>query len=254
MDFSKLHVVLVETSHPGNIGAAARAMKTMGLGNLRLINPKVFPSAEATARASGASDVLAAAQVFSSLDEALADCGLVLGASARMRSIPWPLVNARDGAALAAVGSGRTKVALLFGRERTGLTNEELERCHHLVNIPSNPEYSSLNLAASVQVMSYELRMAADIDPLPSDADSPPATGREMEDFYRHLEETLLVTGFLNPDAPRQLMRRLRRLFNRVGLEHLEVNILRGILGALQGGSKSASKPGSADLQSARDE
>ena len=241
MDFSHIHIVLVETSHPGNIGAAARAMKTMGLSRLRLVRPKDYPSAEATARASGAGDVLAAAQVFDTLDDALADCGLVLGASARMRSIPWPLVNARDGAALAAAGSGRTEVALLFGRERTGLSNDELERCHHLVNIPSNPDYSSLNLAASVQVMCYELRMAADIDPLPSDADSRPATGREMEDFYRHLEETLLATGFLNPDAPRQLMRRLRRLFNRVGLEHLEVNILRGILGAVQGGNQSVS-------------
>lgn len=234
MDLSNIQIVLVETSHPGNIGAAARAMKTMGLTNLRLVSPQDYPSAEATARASGASDLLAAARVFADLEAAVADCGLVIGASARLRSIPWPLVNARDAAARAAADSDRTQVAILFGRERTGLSNNELERCHQLLNIPSNPAYSSLNLAASVQVVCYELRMAAGVDSLPSDADSPPASGAEMEALYRHLEDTLLATGFLDPAAPRQLMRRLRRLFNRAGLEQLEVNILRGILASAQ--------------------
>ena len=238
MDLCNVHIVLVETSHPGNIGAAARAMKTMGLSSLRLVRPRHFPSAEAGARASGATDVLDSAQLFETLDDALADCGMVLGASARMRSLPWPLVDAREGAGIAAEARTRTPVALVFGRERTGLTNEELERCHQLLNIPSNPEYSSLNLAASVQVMAYELRMAGDRPALPSDSDSIPATGREMEDLYRHLEETMLRIGFLDPKAPRLLMRRMRRLFNRAQLEQVEVKILRGLLGAALGAKK----------------
>jgi len=238
MDLDNVHIVLVETSHPGNIGAAARAMKTMGLSSLRLVRPRYFPSAEASTRASSATDVLAAAQVFESLDDALADCGHVLGASARMRSLPWPLVGAREGAGIAAEYASRTPVAVVFGRERNGLSNEELERCHQLVNIPANPEYSSLNLAASVQIMAYELRMTGDVPPLPSDSDSPPASGREMEDLYRHLQETMLQTGFLDPKAPRLLMRRMRRMFNRARLEQVEVNILRGLLGAAQGSKR----------------
>jgi len=241
MDLDNVHIVLVETSHPGNIGAAARAMKTMGLSGLRLVRPRHYPSAEASARAASASDVLAAAQVFDTLDEAVADCGLVLGASARMRSLPWPLVNAREGAAAAGEASARTPVAVVFGRERTGLSNEELERCHQLVNIPANPEYSSLNLAASVQVMAYELRMAGELPPLPSDEDSLPATGTEMEDFYRHLQQTMLQIGFLDPKAPRLLMRRMRRMFNRARLEQAEVSILRGLLGAAQGAKRPRS-------------
>ena len=238
MDLDNVHIVLVETSHPGNIGAAARAMKTMGLSSLRLVRPKHFPSAEASARASSASDVLAAAQVCGTLDEALADCGRVLGASARMRSLPWPLVDAREGAAIAAEAAVSTPVAVVFGRERSGLSNEELERCHQLVNIPANPEYSSLNLAASVQVMAYELRMAGDVPPLPSDDDSVPATGAEMEGMYSHLEQTMLQIGFLDPKAPRLLMRRMRRMFNRAQLEQVEVQIMRGLLGAAQGAKK----------------
>ena len=238
MDSDNVHIVLVETSHPGNIGAAARAMKTMGLSCLRLVRPKHFPSAEASARASSASDVLAAAQVCGSLDEALADCGVVLGASARMRSLPLPLVDAREGAAIVAEATAITPVAVVFGRERSGLTNEELERCHQLVNIPANPEYSSLNLAASVQVMAYELRMAGDVPPLPADERSVRATGAEMEGMYQHLEETMLKIGFLDPKAPRLLMRRMRRLFNRAQLEQMEVQILRGLLAAAQGAKR----------------
>jgi len=238
MDLSNIHIVLVETSHPGNIGAAARAMKTMGLSSLRLVRPRYFPSAEASTRASSATDVLAAAQVFESLDDALADCGQVFGASSRMRSLPWPLVDAREAAGIAAGTASRTPVAFVFGRERNGLSNEELERCHQLVNIPANPDYCSLNLAASVQVMAYELRMAGEVPALPTDSDSLPATGREMEAFYQHLEQTMLRTGFLDPKAPRLLMRRMRRLFNRARLEHLEVNILRGLLGAAQGAKR----------------
>jgi len=238
MNLSNVHIVLVQTSHPGNIGAAARAMKTMGLSKLRLVRPSYFPSAEASTRASSATDVLAAAQVFDSLDDALADCGMVFGASARMRSLPWPLVDAREAAARAAEAAERTQVAVVFGRERSGLTNDELERCHQLLNIPANPEYSSLNLAASVQVMAYELRMAGDVPALPSDSDSPPASGREMEDMYQHLQETMLKTGFLDPKAPRLLMRRMRRLFNRARLEQAEVNILRGLFSAAQGAKR----------------
>ena len=241
MDLDNVHIVLVETSHPGNIGAAARAMKTMGLSSLRLVRPKHFPSAEASARAAGATDVLAAAQDCGSLDEALADCGRVLGASARMRSLPWPLVDAREGAAIAAEAAAITPVAVVFGRERSGLSNEELERCHQLVNIPANPEYSSLNLAASVQLMAYELRMAGDVPPLPSDENSMPATGAEMEGMYRHLEQTMLKIGFMDPKAPRLLMRRMRRLFNRAQLEQMEVQMLRGLLGAAQGSKRPRS-------------
>ena len=239
MESPNLHIVLMATSHPGNIGAAARAMKTMGLSSLRLVRPKLYPCAEASARASGASDVLAAAGGFDRPDQAVADCGLVLGASARLRSIPWPVVDAREGAGMAAQACADTPVALVFGRERSGLTNDEMERCHTLVNIPANPEYSSLNLAASVQVMSYELRMAlmaaSAVPTLPAAPDLPvAATGEEMDGLYAHMEQALLEIGFLNPAAPRQSLRRLRRLFNRAQLEQAEVHMVRGIFTAAQ--------------------
>lgn len=227
-------IVLVNTSHPGNIGAAARAMKNMGLEELYLVDPKVFPSAEATARASGADDLLANAVCVESLDAAIGDATLVIGASARSRTLPVPMLNPRECAELIAGQAETTATALLFGRERTGLTNDELDRCHYLVQIPTNPDYPSLNVAAAVQVVAYELRMATGL-PL----DQPPgrhrlATAGEMELFYRHLEETLVEIEFLDPDNPRQLMRRLRRLFGRVQPDENEINILRGILTAVQ--------------------
>lgn len=228
---ARLRVVLVETSHPGNIGAAARAMKVMGLTRLYLVRPQQFPCAEATARASGADDLLARAVVCDSLDEALTDCTLVLGASARLRALPWPLSDARTAAqrAVAAALAGQ-EAALVFGRECSGLSNAELQRCHHLLHIPANADYSSLNLAAAVQVVSYELRMALLGDtPLAPDAGDY-ASADELEAFYAHLEQTLVAVGFLDPGHPRQVMRRLRRLYNRARPERIELNILRGIL------------------------
>lgn len=229
-----IRIVLVEPSHPGNVGAAARAMKTMGLSDLALVAPRRFPDADATALASGAADILAATEVYAGLDAAVADCTLVLGTSARPRRLSWPLSDARTAAErVARVGVGE-RAALVFGRERTGLTNHELERCHGLIQIPSNPEYSSLNLAAAVQVLCYELRMAVGAtqnDPVtPTPAEAPPAKASEMESFYAHLEAVLLATGFLDPTAPKLLMRRLRRLFQRARPDRNEVNILRGIL------------------------
>lgn len=231
MALTRLRVVLIETSHPGNIGAAARAMKVMGVSRLYLVRPHQFPCAEATARASGADDLLTRAVVCDSLDEALADCSLVLGASARLRSLPWPLSDARRAAQRAAAGAvAGQEVALVFGREHSGLSNEELQRCHYLLHIPANPDFSSLNLAAAVQVVSYELRMALLGDePLAPDKGDY-ASADELESFYAHLEQTLISVGFLDPDNPRQVMRRLRRLYNRARTERVELNILRGIL------------------------
>lgn len=228
---ARVRIVLVETSHPGNIGAAARAMKVMGLSRLYLVRPKVFPHAEATARASGADDLLSGARVCGSLEEALSGSNLVLGASARLRALPWPLLDARA-AALHSVAAalGTQEVALVFGREHSGLSNEELEHCHYLLHIPTNADYSSLNLAAAVQVVSYELRMALlGEQPLAADAGDY-AGADELESFYGHLEQTLIDIGFLDPANPRQVMRRLRRLYNRARTERTELNILRGIL------------------------
>jgi TrmH family RNA methyltransferase len=231
-------IVLVGTSHPGNIGASARAMKTMGLSDLRLVNPVRYPSAEATAMASGADDMLAHVPVYPQLDEALAGCGLVLGTSARQRSLRWPELSPREGAEALVEAAAGGPVALLFGREQSGLSNEELDRCRALVTIPADEAYSSLNLAAAVQVLSYELRLAAlaRTIPEPPADDLPPedrqATADALEGFYAHLEETLVRLDFLDPDNPRHLMRRLRRLFGRAAPTVNEVNILRGILTA----------------------
>lgn len=227
---------MVETTHPGNIGAAARAMKNMELDRLFLVNPRFFPHEEATARASGADDVLAGATVCDTLAEAIQGCSLVFGASARsLRSIPWPQVDARACAKVVRQHSAEAEVALLFGREHSGLSNEELELCNYLLHIPTNPEYSSLNVAAAIQVVAYELYMARIgqwQEPLSNKGDEP-ASADEVEGFFRQLEQTLVSIDFLDPDNPRQLMRRLRRLFNRVQLEKTEVNILRGILSSV---------------------
>ncbi len=227
--------MLVETSHPGNIGAAARAMKTMCLSELVLVNPGEFPHPDASARASGAADLLERARVTATLDEALAGCTLVAGTSARRRGLGPPELMPRDCVAqvYAAAAAGQ-QVALVFGRERTGLTNEELGRCHMLVNIPSNPEYGSLNLAAAVQVLGYEWMLARGATPAAREDDTTPATADEMERLYEHLESAALASGFLDPENPKHLMRRLRRLFNRAQPDQNEVHILRGLLTALQ--------------------
>ena len=244
-ELSRIRVVLVNTSHPGNIGAVARAMKNMGLSRLWLVEPHDYPSAEATARASGADDVLASAQVVGSLEEAIADCALVVGASARVRTIPWPTLDPRAAAQrMVETAMAGQEVALVLGRERTGLTNAELERCQAHVHIPANPEYSSLNLAAATQVLVYELRMAAlqqaGQETPDWHTDHPPVTAAELEGLYAHLEQTLVELDFLDPANPRQLMRRLRRLFNRAGLDRMELNILRGILTAAQKAARRA--------------
>jgi TrmH family RNA methyltransferase len=233
---SNIRIVLIHTTHPGNIGAAARAMKTMGLARLRLVTPKYFPHDEATARAAGATDVLDNAQVCATFVEAVADCGLVLGVSARSRTIAWPQWDARSAGRQVILAAQNAPVALVFGSERVGLSNADIDRCHGLVQIPANPEYASLNLAAAVQVLAYELRMAAlEVAGVetPAPPEHVPADAQDVERFYEHLRQTLVDVEFLDPENPRQLMRRLRRLFNRALPDTMELNILRGILAAV---------------------
>lgn len=233
-----IRIVLVNTTHPGNIGAVARAMKNMGLRDLYLVGPKHYPHQDAVFRAANAVDILDGAVVVHSFDEAIADCGLVIGSSARERTIPWPLLGAREAAQQAIRETVRHKVALVFGREDRGLTNEELQRCQLHINIPSNPEYSSLNVAMAVQVIVYELRMAAlaDNEPLDvmADWDVPFASGDDIERFFVHLEQTLSEMGFLKADAPKQTSARLRRMFQRTRLDLMEIQMLRGILTSAQ--------------------
>ncbi len=224
-----IRIVLVNTSHPGNIGSAARAMKTMGLENLYLVSPQLFPHPKAVEMATGAADILDKAIIVSDLTEAISDCSLVIGTSARSRTIPWPMLSTREFAEKAISESANSHVAIIFGREQSGLTNEELHLCHYHLQIPSDPHYSSLNIAAAVQVVTYELRMASLSDHQPV-WDYQFATASEMQRFYEHLEKTLIHLSFLNPETPRQLMTRLRRLFNRARPDVMEINILRGIL------------------------
>ena len=212
----------------------ARAMKNMGLSDLALVNPKYFPHDEATARASGAADILERAMVVGTLAEALTDCVYVAGASARSRTINWPCMGPRDCAERMIQESGHGKVAAVFGPEKTGLHNDDLDLCHTLLTIPTDPGFSSLNLAMAVQVLTYELRVASMLDEGPVfDVEAPPATSEEMEHFYEHLKKTLTDIEFLDPDNPRHLMRRMRRLFIRARPDKNEVNILRGVLTAV---------------------
>lgn len=233
-------IVLVETSHPGNIGAAARAMRVMGLRELLLVRPARFPHADATAMAAHADDVLEAARVVDSLDEALAGCTLAFGTSARRRTLEWTEYDARSAARHAIAAGDDAVAAFVFGRERTGLTNAELDRCHYMLHVPAAGDYGSLNLAQAVQIVAYELQMAR-AEPVPRVAAEPPPTHEDMARFYAHLERALTDIGFLDPDNPRQLMRRLRRYFNRSEPSAVELNILRGILRAA-----ADPKPGSA--------
>ena len=241
MSLSNIRIVLLNTTHPGNIGATARAMKNMCLESLVLVSPRDFPNEEATARAAGADDILTSAHVCTTLDEALQGCRLVIGSSARSRTITWPMLDPPTAAARLVSEAVEGQVALLFGPERTGLTNEQLDRCHFLVSIPANPEFSSLNLAGAVQVLAYELFSASLVSDLPWDSmtpssDSPLASAEDLQRLYRHLEETLIQIQFLDPQNPRKLMRRLTRLYNRARLDSNELNILRGILTAVQQG------------------
>lgn len=229
-----VRIVLVGTTHPGNIGATARAMKNMGISDLRLVDPRYFPHEDATARASGAEDVLAAANVVSELAEAIADCSYVAGASARSRSIDWPSLSPRECASHLLDQPADSNVAVVFGPENSGLKNADLDRCNALLKIPTDPSFSSLNIAMAVQVICYELCLARIDPPKSAPPESPPATAVEMEHFYQHLEDVLIASDFLDPGKPRLLMRRLRRLFTKADPDKNEINILRGILTALE--------------------
>ena len=238
MNTDRIRIVLVNTTQPGNIGGAARAMKNMGLSRLYLVQPEVFPSDRAVWRAAGAKELLDSVVVVDRFEDAINDCHFVVGTSARERRIPWPLVDPRVCAetVLKEVSSDH-EVALVFGREHSGLTNDELQKCHAHVHIPSNPEYSSLNLCAAVQVITYEIRMAMLAGegelPLKEQWDEPLANSEDVDRMVEHLESTMMLTGFHDPDNPRQTMTRLRRLFNRVRLDTSETAILRGFLSSV---------------------
>ncbi len=228
-----IRIVLSRPSHPGNIGAAARAMKTMGLSDLRLVQPRHFPHPDAVVRAAGADDILNAAQVVETLPEALSDCVFAVAATARHRELRHEALDARA-AAHAVVATAPQAVAIVFGNETAGLTADEAANCRIWARIPVNPEFSSLNLGAAVQVFAYELRMACVIaTPAPA-PEFAPATLEQVEQLYRHLEEQMTVTGFYNPANPGRLELRLRRLLARAQLEAEEVNILRGFLKTLE--------------------
>ncbi|MGH8167881.1 MAG: RNA methyltransferase [Woeseiaceae bacterium] len=229
-----VRIVLVGTTHPGNIGGTARAMKNMGLSELVLVNPRYFPHADATARASGAENVLQHARVVASLAEAIGDCSYVAGASARPRTIGWPTMTPRECAERLSKESRGGTVAVVFGSEKAGLTNDDLDRCHTLVTIPASPEFSSLNLAMAVQILAYELRVAEITGTVREQPrDTPLASSEDLEHFYVHLEQVLIASGFLDPRNPRYLMRRIRRLVARAEPDRNEINILRGILASL---------------------
>jgi tRNA (cytidine32/uridine32-2'-O)-methyltransferase len=233
----RIRVVLVGTTHTGNMGATARAMKAMGLTRLCLVRPKRLPDAESIALASGADDVLAAATVHDALLDALAGCRLVVGSSARRRTVEWPLLEPPECAQTLLQEAAQGDVALVLGRESSGLSNEELELCHYLTRIPADPGFSSLNLAAAAQVFAYEIRQAWSEGLMEGTPESPRDTAppEVLDGFHRHLTRTLVEIGFANPEQSRKLGRRLRRLFNRARPDRTEINILRGILNAAQG-------------------
>jgi tRNA (cytidine32/uridine32-2'-O)-methyltransferase len=234
---NQIRIVLVDTSHPGNIGAAARAMKNMCLSQLHLVTPHQYPSEEATSRASGADDLLANAVVHKSLDDALKGCRLVVGTSARPRTVSWPVLSPREAAGKLVEESASGEVALIFGREKSGLSNSELDRCNFLVHIPTNEAYSSLNLGAAVQVLGYEVYLTS-LDGQDAQNEIPRdlATADMMQGFHEHLAQALDDVGFTDPRQSEKLLRRLRSLFQRARPDRDEINILRGILSAMQGG------------------
>jgi len=254
MNFPNVRIVLVETSHPGNIGAAARAMKNMGLGRLVLVKPRLWPAQDAVSMAASAGDVLDGAVVVDTLEAAVADCHLIIGTSARLRNMPVTLLDpAACATTIVALPRG-SEVALVFGREVSGLTNEELLRCHYHVHIPVNPDYTSLNLAAAVMVVCYELRKTALAASAGEQKSAEVAVGREvwaqqpaaaedLERYLRHLENILIRLDFHKPQHKRPLMLRLRRLYQRVQLDSMEVNILRGMLTATEQALENGSFP-----------
>lgn len=230
---NNIRIVLVRTTHPGNIGATARAMKNMALDRLVLVEPLVFPHPDATARAAGAEDVLERAKVCHTLDAAIGDCTLVVGTSARARRIGWPTLAPDEAARALVDAAAANPVAVVFGQERTGLVNDELDRCRAVVSIPVNAEYPSLNLGSAVQILAYEIFRAAGAAS-EGTTRTDLAGHDDMRNFFRHLETVLVEIGFLNPENPRYLMRRLMRLFHRAEPDRNELNILRGILTAVQ--------------------
>lgn len=237
MMLERVKVVLVGTTHSGNIGSAARAMKVMGLSQMVLVDPQCQVDAQAIALAAGASEIALNAQIYPTLEAAVADCGLVVGTSARSRTLEWPMLEPRECGEKLISEANQHSVAMVFGRERTGLTNEELQLCHYHVCVPANPEYSSLNLAMAVQLLSYEVRMAY----LALQQSSQSSTlqeeyprHQELERFYAHLEQVIMQTEFISVQQPGQVMNKLRRMFTRARPEAQEINILRGILTSVQ--------------------
>ena len=242
-----IRIVLIHTSHPGNIGSAARAMKTMGLSDLCLVNPKSFPDEQASIMASSAKDILAHTHVVETLEEAIADCHWVIGTSARYeRSLAWSLLEPRAcGEKVVDEANQNGRVALLFGRENSGLTNDELAHCNQLVHIPANAEYSSLNIASAVQILAYECRLAAlqglsteqnnTIDVVTNESNLDEiVTASELEHYYQYLEKVMIATDFLDPEKPKLLMTRLRRLYGRAGVTRSELKLLYGMLAAFE--------------------
>ncbi|KZN41400.1 tRNA (cytosine(32)/uridine(32)-2'-O)-methyltransferase TrmJ [Pseudoalteromonas luteoviolacea] len=244
MALQDIRIVLVNTSHSGNIGSVARAMKTMGFSQLYLVDPACEVDSHASALAAGATDVLGSAVTVDKLEDAIADCSLVIGTSARSRTLSWPMVDPRECAQKLVAESASGPVALVFGRENSGLTNEELQLCNYHVCIPANPEYSSLNLAMAVQTLTYETRMTFldTQDAQPEEDDTKYPTSEQMELFYEHLESTLNETGFIVKLHPGMVMTKLKRLFNRARPEDQELNILRGILSSVNKSTKQNDK------------
>ena len=237
---NQIRIILVGTTHTGNIGSVARAMKTMGLSELYLVAPKELPDGQAYALSAGASDILAHAKVFDTLQQAISDCALVVGSSARSRTLSWPMLEPRECGVKAVQEAEKQPVALVFGRESSGLTNEELQLCNYHVCIAANPEYSSLNLAMAVQIVTYEVRMAWLQQASQQQAAAPTVdevaypSSEQMSNFYQHLEQTLNDTGFIIKQHPGVVMTKLKRLFTRARPEEAEYNILRGILTSVQ--------------------
>ncbi|EGS60117.1 MULTISPECIES: tRNA (cytosine(32)/uridine(32)-2'-O)-methyltransferase TrmJ [Vibrio] len=233
----RVKVVLVGTTHSGNIGSAARAMKVMGLSQMVLVDPQCQVDVQAIALAAGASEIALNAQIYPTLEAAVADCGLVVGTSARSRTLEWPMLEPRECGEKLISEANQHSVAMVFGRERTGLTNDELQLCHYHVCVPANPEYSSLNLAMAVQLLSYEVRMAyltlqQSLQSNTLQEEYP--RHQELERFYVHLEQVIMQTEFISAQQPGQVMNKLRRMFTRARPETQEINILRGILTSVQ--------------------
>ncbi len=237
MMLERVKVVLVGTTHSGNIGSAARAMKVMGLSQMVLVDPQCQVDAQAIALAAGASEIALNAQIYPTLEAAVADCGLVVGTSARSRTLEWPMLEPRECGEKLISEANQHSVAMVFGRERTGLTNDELQLCHYHVCVPANPEYSSLNLAMAVQLLSYEVRMAyltlqQSLQSSTLQEEYP--RHQELERFYAHLEQVIMQTEFISAQQPGQVMNKLRRMFTRARPETQEINILRGVLTSVQ--------------------